>query len=75
MNDTGPLDPECGCYTCKNYSRAYLAHLCRAKEMLSATLLSIHNLYFLVNMVKKLRQAIIEGKFEEVKKEMVEKIK
>ena len=75
VNDTGPLDPECGCYTCKNYSRAYLAHLCRAKEMLSATLLSIHNLYFLVNMVKRLRQAIIEGKFEEVKKEMVEKIK
>ena len=70
-SDTGPLDPECGCYTCKNYTRAYLAHLCRAKEMLSATLLSIHNLYFLVNMVKKLRQAIIEGRFEEVKKEMV----
>ena len=72
--DTGPLDPECGCYTCKNYSRAYLAHLCRAKEMLSATLLSIHNLYFLVNMVKKLRQAIIEGNFEEVKEEMMKKI-
>ncbi len=73
-SDTGQLDPECDCYTCKNYSRAYLAHLCRAKEMLSATLLSIHNLYFLVNMVKKLRQAIIEGDFEEVKEEMIKKL-
>ncbi|MEI6396978.1 MAG: tRNA guanosine(34) transglycosylase Tgt [Candidatus Taylorbacteria bacterium] len=70
-SDTGPLDPECGCYTCKNYTRSYLAHLCRAKEMLSATLISIHNLYFLVNIVKRLRQAIVEGKFEEVKEEMI----
>ena len=74
ISDTGPLDPECECYTCKNYSRCYLAHLCRAKEMLSATLLSIHNLYFLVNMVKKLRQAIIEGNFEKVKEETMKMI-
>ncbi len=67
VNDMGPLDPGCDCYTCKNYTRAYLAHLSRAKEMLSATLLSIHNLYFLVNIAKRLRQAIVEGKFEEVK--------
>jgi queuine tRNA-ribosyltransferase len=74
VNDTGPLDAECACYTCKNYSRAYLSHLCRAKEMLSATLLSIHNLYFLVNMVKRLRQAIIDDNFEEVKNEMLTKL-
>ncbi len=71
IQDMGPLDPECACHTCKNYSRAYIAHLFRAKEMLAATLLSTHNLYFLVNMVKQLRQAIIEGKFEEVKERML----
>ena len=71
-DDFGPLDPSCQCDTCKNYSRAYLAHLFRAKEMLGATLVSVHNLYFLVNIVKRLRQAIIDGKFEEVKKKMLE---
>ena len=70
IQDMGPLDPECACHTCKNYSRAYISHLFRAKEMLGATLLSTHNLYFLVNMVKELRQAIVEGKFEEVKTKM-----
>ena len=71
-DDFGPLDPSCGCDTCKNYSRAYIAHLFRAKEMLGATLLSVHNLYFLVQLVKKLRQAIIDGNFEEVKERMLE---
>ncbi len=70
-DDFGPLDSNCKCDTCKNYSRAYLAHLFRAKEMLGATLLSVHNLYFLVNIVKRLRQAILDGKFEEVKEEML----
>jgi len=66
-DDFRPLDSGCSCYTCKNYSRAYLAHLCRAKEMLSATLLSIHNLYYLVNLAKRARQAIMEGKWDEMK--------
>lgn len=70
-DDFGPLDSNCKCDTCKNYSRAYLAHLFRAKEMLGATLLSVHNLYFLVNIVKRLRQAILDGRFEEVKEEML----
>ncbi len=65
--DLGPVDAKCACYTCKNYTRAYVAHLFRAKEMLGATLLSIHNLYFLVHLVKEARVAIIEGKFEEFK--------
>jgi len=65
--DFRPLDAGCGCYTCKNYTRAYLAHLFRAKEMLAATLASIHNLYYLVNLTKVARKAIIEGKFEEFK--------
>ena len=69
IQDFTPLDPECGCYTCKNYTRAYIAHLFRAKEMLAATLTSIHNLYFVVNLVKKARQAIIDGDYETFKKE------
>jgi queuine tRNA-ribosyltransferase len=71
VNDFEPLDRECACYACKNYSRAYIAHLCRAKEMLAATLLSIHNLYYLVNLVKRLRKAIIGGRFEEEKEALL----
>lgn len=70
-DDFGPLDPSCDCDTCKNYSRAYLAHLFRAKEMLGATLVSVHNLYFLVNLVKKLRKAIIDGNFDKVEKKLL----
>lgn len=68
VSDFSPIDPECGCYTCKNYTRAYLAHLFRAKEMLAATLTSIHNLYFLINLTKEARKAIVEGRFAEFKK-------
>ncbi len=67
VEDFTPLDPDCGCHTCRNYSRAYLAHLFRAKEMLAATLASIHNLYFLVALTKDARKAIIDGRFEEFK--------
>ncbi len=69
--DFNALDGECACYTCKNYSRAYIAHLFRSKEMLGATLLSIHNLYFLVNLVKEARQAIIKGKWEEFREKFI----
>ncbi len=69
-DDFGPLDPECGCYTCKNYTCAYLNHLFKAKEMLAATLASIHNLYFLVDLTKKARQAILEGKFDRFKESL-----
>lgn len=68
INDFGPIDSECACYTCKNYSRAYIAHLFRAKEMLAATLTSVHNLHYVVSLAKKARQAIIDGTFEEFKK-------
>ncbi len=67
VTDFEPIDPSCACYTCKNYSRSYLAHLFRAKEMLAATLVSIHNLYFLVNLVKQARKAIVDGRWEEFK--------
>ncbi len=73
IQDFTPLDPECDCYTCKNYARAYIAHLFRAKEMLAATLTSIHNLYFVVNLVKKARQAIIDGNYEGFKKKHLPK--
>ncbi|HEY4496272.1 MAG TPA: tRNA guanosine(34) transglycosylase Tgt [Candidatus Paceibacterota bacterium] len=61
-DDFLPIEKNCGCYTCQNHTRAYLSHLFRAKEMLAATLASIHNLYFIVNLVKTARQKILEGK-------------
>lgn len=65
--DFTPIQEGCGCYTCTHYTRAYIAHLFRAKEMLAATLTSIHNLYFLVHLVKEARQAIVDGRWEEFK--------
>lgn len=62
--DYGKIDADCECYTCKNYTRAYLAHLFHAKEMFAATLASIHNLYFIVHLVEKIRQSVIDGTFE-----------
>ncbi len=66
--DFKPIDPGCPCYTCTNYTCAYLNHLFKAKEMLAATLASIHNLFFVVNLVKEARKAIVEGRFEEFKR-------
>ena len=67
INDFSKIDAECECYTCKNYTVAYISHLFRAKEMLAATLASIHNLYFIVNLVKKIRNSMLEDRFEEFK--------
>ena len=63
--DFGPLDPKCDCYTCRNYSRAYLRHLFKAGEILSSILLTHHNIYYLLNLMKEVRQAIEEDRFEE----------
>ncbi|MEI6057551.1 MAG: tRNA guanosine(34) transglycosylase Tgt [bacterium] len=57
----------CACYTCTNYTPAYLSHLFRSKEMLAATLASIHNVYFIVNLVKKIRESILNDTFQEFK--------
>jgi queuine tRNA-ribosyltransferase len=65
--DTGPIDEGCGCDTCKNYSRGYLAHLHKSREMLGPMLCSIHNMYFITNLVKGMRQAILDDRFEEYK--------
>ena len=67
VRDFTPIDAECDCYTCKNYTRAYLAHLFRSDEMLAATLASIHNLRFLVRLVDQMREAIIDGTFDTLK--------
>jgi len=73
--DIGSIEADCDCYTCQNYSRAYLAHLFRAKEMLAGTLASIHNIYFIVNLVKKIRQSIVDDRFDEFKGKFLEKYK
>ena len=72
-NDFSPIEETCQCYTCLNYTKAYLNHLIRAKEMLAATLLTIHNEFFIVNLVAKMRTAILEGNFFEFKEEFLGK--
>ncbi|HET8817324.1 MAG TPA: tRNA guanosine(34) transglycosylase Tgt [Pseudidiomarina sp.] len=62
--DTGPLDPECDCYTCKNYSRAYLHHLDRSNEMLGGRLNTIHNLHYYQKVMRDLREAIADDRLE-----------
>ncbi|WP_299876570.1 tRNA guanosine(34) transglycosylase Tgt [uncultured Cocleimonas sp.] len=63
--DTGPIDPECGCYTCQNYSRSYLRHLDKCSEMLGAHLNTIHNLYYYQELMRGIRNAIENDKFDE----------
>jgi len=63
--DSRPIDDTCTCYTCQHFSRAYLRHLIVAKEMLSATLLSIHNLHTLLEFVKEMRQSILDARFND----------
>jgi len=61
--DTNPLDSECGCYTCKNYSRSYLRHLDKTGEILGARLNTIHNLYYYVHLMADMRSALEKGTF------------
>lgn len=72
--DESPLDDECDCYTCKNFSRAYLRHLFIAKELLALQLASIHNLRFYLNLISEARKMILENRFVEWKKEKVVQI-
>jgi queuine tRNA-ribosyltransferase len=71
--DFAPIEDDCGCYTCNGFSRSYIAHLFHGKEMLAGTLASIHNLYFIVNLVKKIRQSILGDNFHEYKKQFLNK--
>ena len=70
-NDFSPIEKDCECYTCKNYTKSYIAHLFHGKEMLAGTLASIHNLYFIVHLVDQIRQSILDDKFFEFKKEFL----
>jgi len=71
--DTGPLDPECDCYTCQNFSRAYLYHLNKCKEMLGAQLATIHNLRYYQRLMAGIRDAIEADTFDEFVSEFYSK--
>ena len=71
--DFTPLDPECSCYCCKNYTKAYLRHLFKADEIFGARLTTTHNIHFLINMMKDIRQAIMEDRLLDFKEEFFEK--
>ena len=70
--DTGPIDPRCGCYACRNYSRAYLRHLQQCNEILGARLATIHNLYFYLTLMARVRAAIDAGQFAALAAEVVD---
>ena len=71
VRDFSAPDPGCECYTCQNFTRAYLSHLFRAKEILANTLASIHNLYFIINLVKNIRRSILDDKFTDIKEDFL----
>ncbi len=73
IHDFGPIDPECNCKVCRTYSRSYLRHLFKEQEILSSILASYHNLYFLNEMLKEIRVAIDEDRFEQYRKEFLDK--
>jgi queuine tRNA-ribosyltransferase len=73
--DPNPIDAECRCYTCLHFSRAYLRHLIMAKEILAATLISIHNIFTLVELTRKLRNAILQDEFEKQSELMLMQLK
>ena len=64
-DDFGPLDPECSCPTCQSYSRAYIRHLVNQNEMLGGILLSLHNLHYLLELMRRARQAVLDDAYEE----------
>ena len=67
--DTEPIESGCKCYTCRNYSRAYLRHLYMAKELLAYRLNTIHNIYYYISVMKRMRRAICQGEFDEFRKD------
>lgn len=72
--DFTSLDPECDCYTCRNYTKAYLRHLIKCNEILGARLLTIHNLHFLLKLMENVREAIREDRLLDYKKDFFEKL-
>lgn len=73
ISDHNPIDTNCNCYTCKNFSRGYLNHLFKARELTFFRLASIHNLHYYLNLVKEARNAILEGKYSKFKQEFYSK--
>ena len=71
IKDFGPLDPDCECPTCKGYTRAYLNHLFRAQEILGLRLLSLHNIYFMIKLLSKIRESLKNDNFKEIKKKFL----
>ncbi len=74
-DDFTPIEDDCECYTCKNYTRSYVAHMFHGKEMLAGTLASTHNLHFIVNLVKRIRQSILDDNFQEFKEKFLNEYK
>ncbi|MDE6686825.1 MAG: tRNA-guanine transglycosylase, partial [Lachnospiraceae bacterium] len=72
--DARPIEEGCGCPVCRRYSRAYIRHLLKAKEMLGMRLCVLHNLYFYNHLMKEIRDALDHGRFQEYKKEKLEKM-
>jgi queuine tRNA-ribosyltransferase len=68
IEDFSPLDPECDCYTCRNYSRAYLRHLIRCDEIFGLRLMSLHNLHYLITLMRQIRESILQGTYPEFRK-------
>jgi len=73
-DDHAPLDQECSCYTCRNYSRAYLRHLFMAREILSYHLNTIHNLHYYLHLMADIRQAIEKDSFAQFRKDFYSKL-
>jgi queuine tRNA-ribosyltransferase len=67
------FDTDCDCYTCQNFTNAYLSHLFRGKEMLAATLATIHNLRFIVRLVDQMREHLLTDTFEQFKEDFLKK--
>jgi len=72
-DDTDPLDPDCGCYTCRGYSRAYLRHLYLARELLAYRLNTIHNIHYYIHFIKEMRTAILADEFDSFRREFYNK--
>ena len=66
--DKGPISRDCKCSTCQNYTRGYINHLFRCDELLGYRLVSYHNVYFIINLMKEIRKAILEERFGEMKR-------
>jgi len=71
--DFTPLDPECSCYPCQNYTKAYIRHLVKTNEILGARLITTHNLHFLLDLMAKVREAIMEDRLLDFREEFFTK--